>query len=304
MKYYFELQRIRLERFIRAFGLPPWAAVILSLILLAVITFILFIKTSFAALLLGFFGLSFCFALSEKYRNYFLLQTYHNKEYRLIRIIENGLVIIPFIIAMLVLGGFLEAFITLLIAVVFSFIKFRGFQGKAKQTIFSKNPFEYTVGVRQWGLLFIGSYILTAIAIYVGNFELGLFSLALIPITSLSFYSKPENYYFVWNYNSGTKEFLIDKIKVAMKYNLWIIFPILISLLIFDPIKAPWLLAVFLVGNLMLIAMILGKYTAYPQEVSVAQGILMGICFIVFPLLIILIPFLWKKANDQLSLQL
>src|SRR5690606_13828587 len=65
-------------------------------------------------------------------------------------------------------------------------------------TPFSKKPFEFSTDFRKSFFIFPFIYALTVIAINVDNLNLGIFSMLLIFLTSLSYYIKPEQDYFVW----------------------------------------------------------------------------------------------------------
>jgi len=131
MKYFFKLQKSRIERFIVDFGLRPWSALLIGIIVLALVSLLLFMRTDLAGYIVGFFGLSLCFSLGEKHRNSFLQQTFDKFEYRKIRLLENLIVIAPFVVAILFMGRFMEAGISLIISLLLSLVQFRGFQGKA-----------------------------------------------------------------------------------------------------------------------------------------------------------------------------
>ena len=78
-------------------------------------------------------------------------------------------------------------------------------------TPFSKNPFEFTTGFRRTLLIFPLAYALTVIAINVDNLNLGIFSILLIFLIVLSFYSKPEEEYYVWVHADTPKSFFEEE---------------------------------------------------------------------------------------------
>lgn len=101
----------------------------------------------------------------------------------------------------------------IIFAILLTLIKFSSKFNLIIPTPFNKKPFEFTVGFRKTFLIFPIAYFLTYKAIATGNFNLGLFSLILVSLTCLTYYSKLENDYYIWNYNLSPKVFLLEKLK-------------------------------------------------------------------------------------------
>jgi hypothetical protein len=149
--------------------------------------------------------------------------------------------------------------------------------------------------------LFFAAYALTAIAISVNNFNLGVFAMLLVFATTLSYYSKPENEYYVWSFSVNAKVFLFSKIKTAILFSTLLALPIAIVLVTFYSQNIGILSLSFLVGWAFLISVIVSKYSTYPDEINITQGILLALCIWFPPILVILIPYLFKKSENQLS---
>ncbi|MDR0970750.1 MAG: hypothetical protein LBM67_09470 [Lentimicrobiaceae bacterium] len=149
--------------------------------------------------------------------------------------------------------------------------------------------------------MFFAAYALTIIAVSVNNFNLGVFAMLLVFATTLSYYSKPENEYYVWIYNLKPKDFLFSKIKTAMLFSSLLALPIAIALSILYYQNMGLLLLFFLVGWVFLICMIVAKYSAYPDEINMMQGVLLALCLWFPPILIVLIPYLFKQSENRLS---
>ena len=58
---------------------------------------------------------------------------------------------------------------------------------------------------------------------------------------------------------------------------------------------------IFVVGYLCLTTIILAKYAAYPQEISIPQAILMGLGFSFPPFLLVVLPMFYQKAITSLQ---
>jgi hypothetical protein len=195
-----------------------------------------------------------------------------------------------------IFAGLLSILITIL-----ALVNFRTTFNFTIWTPFSKRPFEFTIGFRNTFYLFFMAYTLAIIAVSVSNFNLGVFAMLLVFATTLSYYSKPENEYYVWAHSLKPKAFLLGKIKTALLFSSLIALPIAIILAIFNPQNIGILSLFFLVGWAFLISIIVGKYAAYPDEMNITQGVFFALCIWFPPILIVLIPYLFKQSQNRLS---
>ena len=168
-------------------------------------------------------------------------------------------------------------------------------------TPFSKNPFEFTVGFRKTFYVFPIAYFLTYISVTVGNFNLGVFSMLLIGITCFSYYSKTENEYFVWNYKLSSKEFLIEKTKTCLIYFTTLSLPVIIALSISFFREIDILIIFILLCYAYLTAIVLAKYSSFPNEMNMSQGILIAISFMFPPILLVFIPIFYSQSVKKLN---
>jgi hypothetical protein len=168
-------------------------------------------------------------------------------------------------------------------------------------TPFSKKPFEFTVGFRKTFYVFPIAYFLAYISISVGNFNLGVFSMLLIGLTCFSFYSKIENDYFVWNYNLSSKEFLIEKTKTCLIFFTLLSLPIIIALSISFFKEIDILIVFLLLCYAYLTTIIFAKYSSFPNEMNMSQGILIAISFMFPPILLIFIPLFYSQSIKKLN---
>jgi hypothetical protein len=77
--------------------------------------------------------------------------------------------------------------------------------------------------------------------------------------------------------------------------------PILLALSCFYPIQIFIFVALFLIGNLYVLTIVIMKYSAYPHEMNLPEGIVLT-CSIFFPpILLLILPFYISKANRKLS---
>lgn len=304
MKDYFILQFKMTNRTLKDFGLNPIIGYSLLLVSFIGLTIFLFSKTEYAQYILILIALSFASKLSETRRNDFLKFCFSNKVYWKLRLLENILVVLPFITFLIYKQLFTSTIILLLLNLFMALVNFNSTFNYTIPTPFYKKPFEFTIGFRSTFYVIIFAYFLTFMAVSVGNFNLGVFAILLIFIISISFYSKLENEYFIWSFIDTPHWFLVKKIKTALVYSTILILPILVVLGIFFLSKVYTLLIILILGYVYLVTIILAKYSAYPNEINLPQAVLIGISLLFPPILIGIIPFFYlqslKRLNDIL----
>ena len=124
----------------------------------------------------------------------------------------------------------------------------------------------------------------------------------MISITTFSYYSKPEEEYYVWVHADTTKSFLKKKIINATKNYILLTIPILISLLIFYPIKFDLIFLFLLIGILFLWSIVLAKYSAFPDEINLSEGFIIAFTLLFPPLILVVVPYLYTKSINNLKL--
>ena len=261
----------------------------------------LFLYTTYAPYIYIFVSLYFTTKLSEIKRNDFLKIHFGNGRYRKVRILENLIVALQFIIFLIYKHCFYTTIFLFVITVLIALLSFKTTYHFTIPTPFYKKPFEFTVGFRNSFFVFFIAYGLAIIAVAVDNFNLGAFALLLIFLPVLGYYLKPENEYFVWSHSLTPAKFLVEKIKIAFVFSSCLCSPVLILLGIFYFENLGVLLLCILLGNLYLITLILAKYSAYPNEIDFAQAIIMAICLIFPPMLIAIIPFFASQSVNKLK---
>ncbi len=168
-------------------------------------------------------------------------------------------------------------------------------------TPFRKKPFEFIVGFRRSLFLFTAAYGIMFASIYVHNLNLGIFALCLNYLIILGFYIKPENDFFVWSFSDNPSVFLFKKIKTALKYSCMLCFPMVLILSVFYSENMVLFTLIFLVGWAYLVAIVLAKYAAFPDEMDIKEGMLIAISISIPPLLVGVIPYFYLKAKKQLQ---
>jgi hypothetical protein len=300
VKEYFELQYKMTNRKFKDSGFNPLLAYFVLATLFVGLSIYLFQKTEFAKYIYLLFALTLIGKLSETRRTEFLKICYDNIQLKKIRITENLICSIPFFTFLLYKQLFVYTGLLLTLTTILALVNFQTTFKFTIWTPFSKRPFEFTTGFRNTFYVFFTAYALTIIALLINNFNLGVFAMLLVFATTLSYYSMPENEYYVWIHNLKPKAFLFSKIKTALLFSSSIALPIAIILAIFNPQYIGLLSIFFLIGWAFLISVIVSKYAAYPDEMNITQGIFLALCIWFPPILIVLIPYLFKQSENRL----
>ena len=302
MRDYFELQLVMTNRKIKEASVNPALGYFLGLIAFVMLSEYIFHKTEFAKYLVILTCFSLLIKLSEKNRTDFLLATFGDKLKIKIRVLENLIISFPFALILACKSLVLEAITLLLLSITSALFSFHSNINFTVPTPFSKNPFEFTTGFRKTFLIFPLTYALSIIAINVGNFYLGIFSMLLVILITLSFYSKPEEEFYVWVHANTPRSFLIKKIMIATKHSTLLTIPISLGLLIFYPAKYDLILLFLFIGILFLWTMVLAKYSAFPSEINLPEGIIIAFALSFPPLVLLIIPYFYIKSINNLRL--
>jgi hypothetical protein len=304
MKDYFYLQYQMTQRRLLDAGIHPLIGYLLSLVAFVLVSEYIFHKSEFAKYLVVLICISLQLKLSEKNRADFLLTTFGEQKSKLIRIVENLVLSVPFVVILIYNKAFPECIFITATAFINAAFSFHTNLYFSLPTPFSKSPFEFPVGFRNTFFIFPIAYTLTVIAINVDNLNLGIFSMILIFLTSMSFYSKSEHEYYVWIYADVPKSFLKKKLWIATKSASLLVAPVLIILLIYYPMDFKVIGIFFLLGLMFLWTIILGKYATFPRDMNMPEGLIMALSIYFPPLLLIVIPFFYNKSINKLNVLL
>lgn len=301
MKYYFKLQYDMMNRQLKEMGLHPLFGFFIGLIALIGGTILIYSKTNYAPWVIASVGLVIVLRASEYNRSIHLKSIFDRKTFREIRLIENLVLITPFLIILIFKSELLVFVATLLISIVLSWYESKQSFHFTIPTPFSRKPFEFTTGFRKTILMLAGIYLLFITAIFVGNFNLGIFCLIALFIALLSYYSWPEDKLFVWIHSDNAANFIKHKIKTAFTFSSILAFPIIATLLFIKPSQYFVILTFTVIGLLALITMVIAKYAAFPNKMNIAQGLIFAIGIVLPPLLLGVIPYFYTQAKSNLK---
>lgn len=300
-KHYFNLHFHLTNRKLKDSGFHPIFAYSFGCTVFLVLSYLLFDLSHYARyiyLLPLFFVLNL---LSAKKRNDFLKSTFKTKDYKTIRLTENALLALPFVIVSLFFKEFYFPILALLLSFLLSFVVVNSRNSFVFPTPFWKHPFEFVVGFRKSLLFIIGTYIVLIFGIYVGNFALAIFSLPLTFLIILSYIAVLENVYFVWVYNKSASKFLTYKIKVFVLYSSLLIVLQSIALISFFPSNSLIIISITLLLIIVSGLAVIVKYSVFPVEINIPEVLLIIASIIFPPLLILTFPYFYLKAKTNLN---
>ncbi len=301
MRYYFRLQFKLLNRHLNDFGIQPLLGYFLLIILFTGLSVLLFLKTELAEYIYAAVAVGFIFRLSETGRNRFLKTCFNAYDYYQIRILENLIVVLPFAIFLAYESSFLTSILLIPVAIMLVFFNFSQALNITIPTPFSKRPFEFTAGFRNTFYMILFAYFLAIMAVTSGNFNLGIFALILVFILCISYYQNPENEYFVWIFSRSPQGFLTHKIRVALLFSSLLCLPVAAILSVFFSENIVAIAGFLFLGYLYLIAVILAKYSIFPDKINLPQILVIAFSVSFPPLLLGLIPFFYIKSVNRLK---
>lgn len=282
-------------------GIAPWPAVLLLILAFSAGSIYLFQRVSFAPYVYTLLSLSITVKLSSSNRNEFLQLIFRRSDYILVRLLENIICALPFLIFLLIKQNGLMCFMLTLASALLALNQFESKIRLSLPTPFSHKPFEFSTGFRYTFFFFPLAWILTALACRTHNHALGVFSVLFVQGIVCSYYGKPEHEYFVWSYALKPMQFLFRKVVIALQFTSCLLLPQVLALAFYFPRELGTLLIVLVIGYGFLLCIILAKYAAYPGDINLVSGLLIACCLYFPPLLILLIPYFFRKAKLSLK---
>lgn len=261
----------------------------------------LYYKTDYAPWIYLAIATSMITPLGDHNRKSQLRFIFNQSELLKIRLIENILAALPFIIFYLIQLQYLFAISLMIMSLSLAFVSQKPIIPFAIPTPFKKLPFEFIVGFRKgfWVIPII--LFLLIKGIQVDNYSLSLFALAISFIFGLSCYFKPENEYYVWVYAMKPAAFIKHKIVTALTSMTILSIPLLGILLLSFPAQMWITISVQVVAYLYLIMIVLAKYSAYPREMNIPQALLISLTIWFPPIIFIIIPLFYRQAIKRLK---
>ncbi|MFT7105440.1 MAG: hypothetical protein ACJAQ5_002561 [Flavobacteriales bacterium] len=301
MNYYFKLQVTRASRFFRDQGIHPWLGAILACALFISSAFYAKSQLEYAEWYIALIGISVVMKSSNEIRIQFLEGIFQTKSLRPIRLIEQHLFALPFLLFLIASSDWLPAACLYLATVLSAFMVVSNKTRKGIPTPFAKNPFEYIVGFRKTWIVFPFAMLVLLLGWKEENGGLAIASIAIVALVSMSFGYKPEVPEYIWMHSKSPKQFLLHKLKNTVLQAQILLLPFTITSVLLFPDFGLVATIVHLMCTLFLVTLVLAKYAAYPYEINVSQSMLLGLCLWFPPLFIAVLPKFFLDGIKKLT---
>jgi hypothetical protein len=301
ISHYLSLQWKLIQRQIIDFGLPLSITLVGAPILFFVLSTAIYYRTDYSGIILIALCFSWQLKISNSKRIEFLKLHYKLSSFLKIRMTENLLVFLPFSIVLAIHTNWLYLATAFMLTILLVFYKQRRLFHFSLPTPFHKKPFEFIIGIRTYYAFYPICSALLLIAYKVANPNLAFVALALTSLSSLLFYQLLEPTFWIWIHANNTKEFLSNKVKTAVVQHIILIAPLTIICVLLFPVHWYFGLAILLMSAVYLSLTVIAKYANYPNQISVIDGILVGISMFIPILLPFTFYYFLKKSRQQLA---
>lgn len=301
VRHYIGLRKKIIDRKLVEFGIHPSLAYVLAPILFAALSLFIFYKTELGVHIYVTVAATYLFQFVDGNKLDFLKLHFDKNIFRKLLLVEHLMVMLPFVVILCIKSEFIWAAILLVVAIILSLLNARKHNGFYLPTPFGKFPYEFATGIRKLFPFYLLILFLLAMAVSVTNYNLGLFTLALVPFMCMNFYAEIENPYYVWVYKKSPREYLKHKCFVSVGYLTVLSLPIFLVLVYFFPSMLNVSLAIFVLSYLYLCSYIIFKYVRYPKQLSFIQVILLTISCLFPPLISFTLAYYLPKANLNLQ---
>lgn len=230
-----------------------------------------------------------------------LAQLFDKKEHFKIRMIENMILTLPFLVIFTVYYEFQFAILSIIVSLVLALSKGIDLNSRTIPTPFPKRPFEFTNGFRLNWLVIVSVTAVSIIALVVDNVNLGIVCVFLSNLVCLRAYAIHEPKEILWISSSKPTAFLFKKMWLGIFQSLIITLPFATVLAIVYPEMSLIILIAQSLGILYIITALFAKYAYYPDEGNLTGGFMLAFSILLPPALIITIPYLYSSAKSNLD---
>ncbi len=299
ISYYLSL---RLKQFIRFFSLnsvnPVIGIAILSLIFLA-LSATVFQKISYAPWVYAAIAAAALVELQNNKMNAVLKQQVKREVFFKTKLLENIMLMIPFVSFLLVKQSWIQALLLMILVVPYSYYSFGRPKTKmiALPSPYPKHVFEYNSAFRVYVLAYLLHLLLLVAAVISGNFYVLLVPFFIILFFMQTVYGIPEDASYIWLYRCSSASFLKKKIWALTKAYTLTILPFVLTGLVFYSAHFAMIGLCIAVGYISMIGALFIKYHFYPSAfiIQLSQILFFGSCMVgiaVPPVLLVIILFL------------
>jgi hypothetical protein len=301
MQYYWLLQYRMFNRQLRDFGIPPIVGYLLLLGGFVLLSWLVFQRIMYAPYAYALLALALLAPLHQSGRNRFLQNCFGPRRYRLLRLAENGLAALPFLLFLVYKTCYWQALALGCLAPALSWVRLGNGSLPAWPTPFRRQPFESIMGFRRNIGLLAACYAFAGIAVAVDNPNLGMAALLGLFIICMLFYQYTEPIFYVWVFALSPTQFLWHKTKRALWHTTLLCLPAALLLVIAFTGQCWALVGLFVLGLLYVATMISAKYAVFPHTMNLPQIVLLTLGLSLPPLLVVLLPYFYIQSLQKLK---
>lgn len=233
-------------------------------------------------------------------RTDFLKTTFSTVPFLIIRGIENAVVALPIALSLFFAHQIVYAFGVMVFALLWALVKNKHTSTYVLPTPFRNHPFEFISGFRQTWFMLLLPLALVYLSRAHDNINFALFGLVLYYLVFMTYYQRQEPQYFVWSYMGRAQSFLWKKMVMVLLHSSMVVsLPFLLTIFYF-PSAFFYCLAACLFGLSVLLTQLFAKYATFPHQATGAQAVYVGLCIWFPPMVLVIMPYLYMKAEKNL----
>jgi hypothetical protein len=277
-----------------------WLAAILLLVLFAGGSYFLAQRTPLAGwgILIALFIVLLPLTSKERYDHLRLI--FKSKEVFKVRLIENALLSLPFMIS-LVWVDWMAAVGAIIVVFGLTVKPLGRLIPYSIPTPFNRIPVAFPSGFRRLLIVHLLSWVICVFAITIDNYNMGLFSIILNWLLIYAYYGKIEPLEYVWMNSSTPKNLIVNRMREGLLGALMLILPFVICFIILDPSQWYLPVAILFLGVLNLWNVILSMLGDFPEETTIPNGIIVALSLMLPPLLLVSLFYFYAKAKNNLK---
>lgn len=309
--YYLSMRLKQFWRFFPFNGFNPLAGIVLSVVVFAVLSLLVFEKApepGWVYLAMAILGLA---ELQSSDANSYLKEHTTGSAYYSCKLVENILIAIPFAAILLFKQAYLQ------VGCLFAFIPVYSIANisipkpklRALKSPFPAHAFEWHFAFRLFPVVYVLHILLMIPAVIADNFYIMLVPFILLLFILITAYGMLEDRFMIWVYRKTAKAFLWSKFKsLFVGYNISYALFMIVGLIFFTG-QAGMLFMCYAAGLIGLTGCMLIKYHFYPGAivVQISQFVFLGFvigCFFnpaMVILCLLLMMFSYYKAVAKLK---
>lgn len=295
------IQWRRLQRYLRSLGLHPAVGLFILILLFGLLSWRLMVSYSWGPyvylLLMVYLGQ----LLGRPVRREAIRQWSGPDYYWRIRCWEQLLLSLPFVLVLFIFKDWWLGPLAVLLS-LFSLWNPPVLQGRFSLSLpFGKKPFEYTTGLRKHNWLLLVVLFFVVMGFVVANPGLSVFGFTILMLLPMGWMGQIEPVTYLWQHSQTPAAFLWQKWLTGLEHLLYLGLPLAVFLVAMLPEMSLAIAVIFVVGVGAQSAVLLAKYASYPRDIDFVHAILVATGIIFLPVLVVVLPFLGRKAIANLK---